>query len=117
MAMIDLDMGIGPSTITPTNQAGVVDFRVALLIHVLLKNIHGNERGDISDDDGRHAFRFQDTSHYYFKNSKEGVDSDGRGGDRSNTRNYYPHNPGDCGRLLVLSVASRTVHECVHVDE
>ena len=68
MVIIELYIGLRPATFPPMTQVGVVDFRFSLLIYILLKNVRGDERDDISGDDGRLVFRYQYTSHSYFQN-------------------------------------------------
>ena len=55
----------------------------------------GDERGDISVDDGRCGYMYQETSHYYCCNFVETVYGNGVGGNRSQTNHYSYHNPGD----------------------
>ena len=68
IVMRDLYIGIRPATLPTTTQVGVVDFRFSLLLHILLKYFHDEERGDISGDDEILGFRSQYISHYYFQN-------------------------------------------------
>ena len=96
MVIRELDIGLRPATIPPIIQVGVVYFRVNLSLRVQLKNVHDDERDDITSDDGRFGFRSQEISHFYFLNSIERVGSDERDGYRSHTSHYYSYNPGDC---------------------
>ena len=112
-----MDIGIRPYTLHPIKQVAMSDYGVTLLPHILLKLFHGGERGDISGDYGRHGLRSQETRYYYFQNHREIVYSYGRGGDKSHTSYYSSHNPGDCGKLLSLSVSSSPVNKSVNVIE
>ena len=67
-------------------------------------SFHGDEIGDRSGDYGRHGFRPQDTSHYYFHNNGKGVGGDGRGGYRSHSGFFPYHNPGEIGKFLGIYV-------------
>ena len=106
MSMKGLDRGLTPATLPPINQVSVVYFWVALLLHILLtKSVGGDERGDISGDDGGQGFSSQDTSQYSFHYRGESVGVGVIGGNISHTRHSFSHNPGCRGRLLGLSVA------------
>ena len=70
---------------------------------------HGNERGGSSGDNGRRRYRYQEPSHYYFHHPVEGVDGDGRGGYKSQTRTSPYHNPGDLVISLGLSVPGHEI--------
>ena len=96
---------------------GVVDcWFLSFASRPVQKVFHGDERGDNSGYGGRGIFRSQYTRHYSFHNCVEFFYSDGRSGDRFHTSQSPSHNPGGCGRFLVLSVPSRPVKK-VHGDE
>ena len=52
------------------------------------ESVDDNETCDSRGDDGRRGIRSQDTIHYYFHDSGESVDGDGRSGYRSQTSPY-----------------------------
>ena len=92
--------GLRPVTLIPINQVTKVYFCVYLLILVVLKKTHCDERFNSSGNDGRRGFRSQETSHSYLQNKLESVEDDGRGVYRSQTRLYTYHNQGGIGILL-----------------
>ena len=81
------------------------------------KSVHGDKRVDISGDDGRREFRYQDTSNSYCHNCVESVDDYGRDLDRYHTSHSHSNNPSGSGILLCLYIASRPVHKFFHGDE
>ena len=73
------------------------------------KSVHDDERGDSSDDYGRHGFRSQYTKQYLFYNLVERVDVDGRCGYMSHIILSTNHNPCGLSRSLGLSVNGHEV--------
>ena len=73
-----------------------------------------NNRGYSISDVGRSGSMSQYTSHCSSLNHGTGVDIEGRGGYRSHTSHYYPHNPIDRGILLTSPVSSHCVDQNVH---
>ena len=64
---------------------------------------------DHSDDNGIGVYRSQDTSQSSYFNSGEIVEVDRRGGYRSHTSHYSPHNLGGRGRFLGISFSSHSI--------
>ena len=78
---------------------------------------NGDDRGDISGDVGISVLGSQDTSHYYFQNCVQTVDSEKIGESRSQTNHSSSHNLCDLGRLFCLYVDYRCVHKIVYGNE
>ena len=77
--MGEVGIGLRPSTIPPITQMTKLYCYVYMLLLVVFKTFHGDERSDRSGDIGRRQFRSQDTRHSYFHDTGEGVEYDGRG--------------------------------------
>ena len=134
--MGEVDISLIPTTLTPiTYVAMICSLGFSFSSLPVCENVHGDkiigysghgykrsyissdagdERGDISGDDGICGCRSKETSHCYFQYFGECFDGDGRGGYRSQTIYSSYHNPGDHGRLLCISIASRCVHKILH---
>ena len=107
VVMVELHIGLIPSTLHPITHAAVVYFWVALFFCTALKIVHGNDRCDQRGDYGRDIFISQETSHSLFFNIGASVISDGRVGYKSHTSHSPSYNP--CGISIFLD-CSVTYH-------
>ena len=78
---------------------------------------NGDNRGGLNVYDARCGSRSKETIHTSSSNIGQTVGGDYRGGYLSYTSHYSPHNPGDHGRLLRVSIASCQIDDTIYENE
>ena len=75
-------------------------FHLSVAYRHVNRSIHDKKIVDSRGDDEKFGIMYQETSHYYFQNNGESVDSYGISGNRYQNIPYTSHKPGVIGILL-----------------